>query len=45
MPYYFSNELAYSDVNVLGDNIETIKKNTQTFIEASKDVGLEVNTE
>jgi hypothetical protein len=31
------------DVNLLGDNIDTIKKNTQTLIDASKEVGLEVN--
>jgi hypothetical protein len=38
--------LVYSDdVNLLGDNIDTIKKNTQTLIDASKEVGLEVNTE
>jgi hypothetical protein len=38
--------LAYADdVNLLGDNIDTIKKNTQTLIDASMDVGLEVNTE
>jgi hypothetical protein len=37
--------LVYADdVNMLGDNINTIKKNTQTLI-ASKGVGLEVNTE
>jgi hypothetical protein len=30
---------------LLGDNIDTIKKNTQTLIDASKDVGLDVNTE
>jgi hypothetical protein len=33
------------DVNLLEDNIDTIKKNTQTLIDASKEVGLEVNTE
>jgi hypothetical protein len=38
--------LAYSDdVNVLGDNIVTINKNTETLIDASKEVGLEVNIE
>jgi hypothetical protein len=33
------------DVNLLGDNIDTIKRNTQTLIDASKQIGLEVNTE
>jgi hypothetical protein len=38
--------LAYADdVNLLGDNINTINKNTQTLIDASKEVGLEVNVE
>jgi hypothetical protein len=38
--------LVYADdVNLLGDNIDTIKRNTQTLIGASKEVGLEVNTE
>jgi hypothetical protein len=38
--------LVYADdVNLLGDNIDTIKKNTQTLSDASKEVGLEVNTE
>jgi hypothetical protein len=32
------------DVNLLGDNIDTIKKNTETFTDASKEVGPEVNT-
>jgi hypothetical protein len=30
------------DVNLLGDNIDTITKNTQTLTDASKEVGLEV---
>jgi hypothetical protein len=33
------------DVNLLGDNIDTIKKNTESFIDASKEVGLEVNAQ
>jgi hypothetical protein len=33
------------DVNLLGDNIDAIKKNMETLIDASKEVGLEVNTE
>jgi hypothetical protein len=38
--------LVYADdVNLLGDNTDTIKRNTQTLIDVSKEVGLEVNTE
>jgi hypothetical protein len=33
------------DVNILGDDIDAINKNTQTLIYASKEIGLEVNTE
>jgi hypothetical protein len=32
-------------VSLLGDNIDTIMKNTETLSDASKEVGLEVNTE
>jgi hypothetical protein len=32
-------------VNLLGDNIDTIKKNTETVIDASKEVGLEINVD
>jgi hypothetical protein len=32
-------------VNLLEDNIYTIKKNTETLIEAGKEVGLEINVE
>jgi hypothetical protein len=38
--------LAYTDdVNLLGDNIDTIKKNMKTLIDACKEVGLEINIE
>jgi hypothetical protein len=38
--------LAYAeDVNLLGDNIDIIKKNMDTLIDASKAVGLEINVE
>jgi hypothetical protein len=34
--------LAYADdVNLLGDNLDTIKKNTKTLIDVSKEVGIE----
>jgi hypothetical protein len=38
--------LAYAnDVNLLKDNRDITKKNTETLTDASKDVGLEVNAE
>jgi hypothetical protein len=33
------------DMNPHGDNIDTMKKDTETLIDASKDVGLKVNAE
>jgi hypothetical protein len=38
--------LVYADdMNLLRDNIDIIKKNTETLVDTSKEVGLEVNAE
>jgi hypothetical protein len=38
--------LAYADdVNILGDNIDTVKKNAEASIDARKEVGLEISIE
>jgi hypothetical protein len=34
-----------NDVNLLGDNIDTIKKSTETSIDASNEVSLEINVQ
>jgi hypothetical protein len=33
------------DVSLLDDSVNTIKQNTETLLEASRDVGLEINEE
>jgi hypothetical protein len=38
--------LAYAvDVNVLGNNIDSVEENTETLIDDSKEIGLEINVE
>jgi hypothetical protein len=37
--------LVYADVNLLCGNIDAIKKNTESLIHASKEVGVEVKEE
>ena len=38
--------LVYADdVNMLGENLQNIRKNTEIFIKASKHIGLEINSE
>ena len=38
--------LVYADdVNMLGENLQTVRENAEIFIKASKEIGLEVNSE
>jgi hypothetical protein len=38
--------LAYADdVNIVGGNTDTVKKNTEALLDATEEVGLEVNLE
>jgi hypothetical protein len=38
--------LVYADdVNLLGDSVNTTKGNSETLLEASRDIGLEINAE
>jgi hypothetical protein len=38
--------LVYADdVNLSGDSVNTMKENSETFLEASRDIGLEINAE
>jgi hypothetical protein len=38
--------LVYADdINLLGDSVHTIKENTETLLDASRDIGLEINAE
>jgi len=35
--------MVYVDVNILGGRVHTVKKNRNTLVVASKEIGLEVN--
>jgi hypothetical protein len=33
------------DINVVGESLDTVKRNTEALLDASKEVGVEVNQE
>ena len=37
--------LVYVDINMLGENLRTVRVTREVFIKASKGIGLEVNAE
>jgi hypothetical protein len=38
--------LVYADdINLLGDSVNTTQENSETLLEASRDIGLEINAE
>jgi hypothetical protein len=37
--------LVCDDINLLGDSVNTIKENSETLVEAGRDIGLEINAE
>jgi hypothetical protein len=43
--YYYQLLVYADDINLLDDSVNTIKENSGTFLEASRDLGLEINAD